>query len=252
VDQFVLAPSATTTDRLSERVETLVFAGPSAALVWDNALFGFTGPIAGRRYRVEVARYFGDVELNEVAVDLRNYWNLGGQHALTSRLLGIWRSGSSSDQFRVYWGGPYFLRGYDGTSFGREECLESAKRVVAEFVTGCPVRDQLIGSSLALLSTELRFPIFNFLDLGVVPLGLPPLDGALFFDVGAAFNSVGELVWRREVQEDPFTVRKPLASYGAGLRLNIFYAVVRLDYAVPLDRPDHGGGIWSLSFGPTF
>jgi len=27
---------------------------------------------------------------------------------------------------------------------------------------------------------------------------------------------------------------------------------LRVDYAVPLDRPDHRSGGWSLSFGPTF
>lgn len=252
VDRFTVGPTTTRSDRVSDRVENLMLAGPSLALVWDNALFGFTAPIAGRRYRLEVSRFFGNVEVNDVLVDFRNYLNLGGQYALATRLLGLWRSGPSRDQFRVYWGGPYFLRGYDGGSFGRSECEASAGRVRSEFTTGCPVRDQLVGSSLALANVEMRFPIFNFLDLGVVPLGLPPVDGVAFFDVGTAFDDPAELAWSRARSADPSVLRSPLASYGFGLRVNISYIVLRVDYAIPLDRPDHRGGIWSLAFGPGF
>ncbi len=34
--------------------------------------------------------------------------------------------------------------------------------------------------------------------------------------------------------------------------MNILHNVMRIDYAYPLDRPAQGGGVWSLSFGPTF
>ncbi len=171
---------------------------------------------------------------------------------LAGRLTGLTRTGPGEDEFRVYWGGPYYIRGYDGGSFSAAECLESATRVADLATTLCPVRDQLIGSSVAFASAEFRFPIFNFLDLGVVPLGLPPVSGVLFFDAGVAFDSFDQLVWSRAGGADPFDVREPVAAYGAGLRINIFFNVLRVDYAVPLDRPDHRQGVWSLSFGPTF
>lgn len=252
VERFRVAPGLTRGDRTTERLENLIMAGPSLALVWDNALFGYTGPIAGRRYRLGLGRLFGDVEINDLHVDFRNYVNLGGQFSLAVRALGLWRSGAGAGQFQLYWGGPYFLRGYDGGSFTREECIASAGRVRGTFTTGCPVRDQLIGSSIALLNTEFRFPIVGFTDLGFVPLGLPPVQGVVFFDAGAAFNAVEELVWSRSAGLDPFRVREPVASYGIGLRVRALYTVVRIDYSVPLDRPDHGAGLWSLSFGPTF
>jgi outer membrane protein assembly factor BamA len=124
---------------------------------------------------------------------------------------------------------------------------------VADLITTlCPVRDQLIGSSVAFASAEIRFPIFNFLDLGVVPLGLPPTTAALFFDIGAAFNSFDQLAWERGPEMDPYDVRAPVKAIGAGLRMNILYNVFRVDYTYPLDRPFQKGGVWSLSFGPTF
>jgi Tol biopolymer transport system component len=251
-DSVVDRVARTGTDRTSVRLRNLLFAGPAVAFVWDNALFGFTGPISGRRIRLEVGRYFGDVPVNVFTVDFRNYWNLFGRFALATRLSSYARLGSGEREFRVYWGGPYFIRGYDGGSFNAQECTESLTRVADVFTSLCPVRDQLIGSSVALASAEFRFPIFGFLDLGFVPLGLPPVDGVLFFDVGSAFNSLDQLVWSRPPGGDPVDLRAPLAAYGVGLRINILYNVVRIDYAVPLSRPDHRSGVWSLSFGPTF
>jgi len=239
-------------DRQTQRLENLVFAGPSLALVWDNALYGFTGPIAGRRYRIGVGRYFGDVEITDLTLDVRNYWNLGGQFVFATRLTSYSRSGPGEQQFRIYWGGPYFIRGYDGGSFNAAECAESAKRVRDPITTLCPVRDQLIGSSVALASAEFRFPVFNFVDLGFVPLGLPPVGGALFCDMGVAFNSFDQLAWSRRVGADPLDVRTPVVAVGTGIRVNLLQNVLRVDYAVPLDRPDHRSGVWSLSFGPTF
>ncbi len=97
-----------------------------------------------------------------------------------------------------------------------------------------------------------RGGLFNFLDLGFAPLGLPPVHGTVFFDVGTAFNSFDQLAWSRGPGADPYDVRTPLAAYGAGLRINILYTVLRIDYSVPVHRPNRRGGVWSLSFGPTF
>ena len=251
-DRFIVDATTARAERTSDRVENLVFFGPSTALVWDNALFGYTGPIAGRRYRIEVGRFFGDVELNNVLLDFRHYLNLGGSRLVATRALGLWRSGADDNEFRLYWGSPYYLRGYDGGSFNRAECASSLAAVQDVSTTACPVRDQLIGSSFLLLSNELRFPIFTFLDLGFVPLGIPPLEAALFFDLGVSFNELDQLVWARGSGADPVDLRKPLASWGVGLRMNILFAILRLDYALPLDRPDRSGGIWSFSFGPSF
>jgi len=251
IDRIVIGATSTS-DRSTRRLENMMFAGPSVALVWDDALFGFTGPISGRRYRIELGRYFGDVVVNNITVDLRTYFNLWGQTSLATRLTTYSRAGPDEHQFRVFWGGPYYLRGYDGGSYTLAECAASAAQVATLASTLCPVRDQLIGSSVAFASAEFRFPIFNFLDLGFVPLGLPPVDGVLFFDMGAAFNSFDQLVWHRRPGMDPYFVREPLASIGGGIRVNIFYNVFRFDYAYPLDRPGHRTGVWSLSFGPTF
>ncbi len=50
---------------------------------------------------------------------------------------------------------------------------------------------------------------------------------------------------------DPYFVRTPAFSYGAGLRTNLGFGVLRLDYAVPLSRPSHRG-VLSFAVGPAF
>lgn len=243
-------------DRDTERLRSLVLARPSVAWVYDNALFGFTGPTTGQRARIEYARAFGDFNLNDLLVDVRRYWGLGGRFSFAARVQSLWRAGPDARHFPLYWGGPYFIRGYDGGSFDRDECDASRERaeeggVADSAITACPVRDQLVGASFALASAEFRFPVLNWLDLGFVPVGFPPIDGALFFDAGLAWMPGNTLVLRREESESPFQVRSPVTSAGLGLRMNVFYVVLRLDYTIPFNRPDHRG-VWSFSLGPTF
>ncbi len=252
------------------RVGSMMFAEPMVALVFDNSLFGWTGPIAGRRYRMQVSRTVGDIRFDEVLLDARNYWNYDRWLVLATRLVALSRFGPDSDRFSLYWGGPYFIRGYDGHTYpvnGRE-CTESRAAVAGGTPSACPARDQLIGSSGAFLNTELRFPVITELRLGMLGQ-FPPVDGVLFFDGGLAWDErvcdtfdfdpttacsgtprPVRLVWRRKAGQDPYFYRTPLFSWGFGLRINVFYAVLRLDYSFPLDRDR--GGLFSLAFGPSF
>jgi hypothetical protein len=59
------------------------------------------------------------------------------------------------------------------------------------------------------------------------------------------------VVWDRKPGQDPYLYREPLFSYGVGLRINVFYTVLRLDYAYALNRPDRKG-VFSIGFGPSF
>lgn len=247
-------------------IGSLWYTQPMAALVFDNAIYGWTGPVAGRRYRAQVSRYYGDFSFTEGLLDFRNYLNYRQKVVLATRLLSLHRSGSDSGRFSQYWGGSYFLRGYDGDSFDMrgEECDLGRERGLS----ACPLRDQLIGSSAAVLNMELRFPVITELQLGFLG-NFPPVDAVVFFDGGIAWDDQlclqrdpraiesctdereVNLVWDRKAGEDPVLVREPLFSTGVGLRFNVFYTVLRLDYALPLSRLDDSG-VFSISFGPSF
>ena len=102
-------------------------------------------------------------------------------------------------------------------------------------------------------NAELRFPLIRRLDLGLLPISLPPLEGLVFYDAGVAWSRNQNVNFRRPPGSYDATVDRYLqTSYGAGLRLNLFgFAIVRWDYAIPLDTPDRKG-IWTWSLGPSF
>lgn len=266
LDRIILGENLSRFEPLNEtyKIRSEAYLQPSAALVFDNALFGWTGPIAGRRYRLQVSRSFGDFKFSEGLVDFRNYMNYKQKVMLATRLVALTRFGPGADRFFVYWGGPYFLRGYDANSFTSQECNQFSN----DF-SQCPTRDQLIGSSAAILSTELRFPIIKELQLGFLG-SFPPVDAVAFFDAGLAWSDqvcsltrmsssddCGDegqdvhLVWKRKSDQSPLFYREPLYSYGVGLRINVFFTILRLDYSIPLSRENRRGR-FTVSFGPSF
>src|SRR5690606_41961685 len=110
--------------RLEDRGASVTYLMPSAALVFDNSLFGWTGPVVGRRYRIQVSQAMGDFSFTEGMIDFRNYINWRQRFVLATRLVTLTRQGADADRFPMFWGGSYLLRGYDGNSFDirGEEC----------------------------------------------------------------------------------------------------------------------------------
>jgi Tol biopolymer transport system component len=256
---------------IDQKIDGFSYFQPQVAMVFDNSLFGWTGPVYGRRYRAQVGRTFGDVAFNEAMVDFRNYMNWRQKVVLATRFVGLSRFGGDAERFGLFWGGPYYIRGYDYNSFDPSgaECRDSRTYSGEVSISRCPVRDQLVGASAAFLNSELRFPVITELQLGALG-AFPPVDAVAFFDGGVAWDSrvcrtfeYGRqgscgaaqshdvsLVWDRKPDQDPYLVREPLFSYGLGLRINVFYTVLRLDYAWAVNRPRNG--MLSLGFGPSF
>ena len=231
-------------------LESTGYAQPSIALVEDNTVFGFVGPMMGRRARFEIAPTFGGWNYTQITADYRRYDKLVGPFTLATRALYFGRNGSDADRFSLYMGYPDLLRGYTSGSFRRNECLNTA--VDPSTVTGCAALDQLVGTSLAVMNAELRFPLLSPL-WEWMPSFIPPVEGALFYDAGVAWdaNSKVELRNRRE-GESPADVRTPLRSWGASARLNLFgILILRFDYTKPIKRPGTSP-FWTISLGPTF
>lgn len=192
----------------------------------------------------------------DVLLDYRHYlgFPLGlgfAQRALSFTRFNINGSRDSED-FELAWGGPYFLRGYGPGSYGPVECQASEGQ--SELDLFCPAQRETIGSSVLLLNSELRVPLLNPVKDSWLPLNFPPVEAAFFFDVGVAFTpGLTKLVWDRKPGQDIVLYREPLTSYGASLRLNLFFAILRIDYTVPLDRQrTFANGMWTVAFGEMF
>ena len=216
------------------------------AYVSDNVLFGYTGPLLGRRYRLQVSPVVGAYNWVEYLADYRRYDPIIFNYlTVATRLYTNVAVGPNETAFPKYIARPDFVRGYDRNAF----------------FTTCPIFDanttncsavQLLGSRVAVANAELRFPIVREIELGILPMTLPPVEGLFFYDAGVAWSHGQKLLWSRPQDYDLTRERYPLRSYGFGLRVNLFnYAMLRWDYAVPLDSKERKG-FWTWSLWPSF
>lgn len=229
-----------------EGLRNLYYGTPTAAWVYDNSLFGFVGPLSGRRIRIEASTSIGSWKFSQLTVDHRRYDKLVGPFVLATRFLALVRRGQDSEQFRTFAGNPDLIRGHTSGSYFNNECLSGFDSTAQ---TGCTQLDRLVGSSLGIFNAELRFPI-------IAPARgatrvFPPIEGNVFFDAGLAFDE-GQSVKFSRAPGDGLNVRTPIRSYGVGIRSNLLgFAVIRVDYARALDR-SIVKSLWTLSLGPTF
>jgi Tol biopolymer transport system component len=236
-------------DVITEGLGHSLYLQPSMALVFDNSISLYVGPFLGRRSRIEYAPAIGEVRFHQVLLDYRRYDRLLGPFVLATRTLMFGRFGRDDDRFRVSISNPDFLRGYTFGSLRDHECRTDD----AGTVTGCAALDQVIGTRFGVFNAELRFPLFRTLALGFLPVWFPPVEGAIFFDAGMAWESGSRLVWTRNAGDNPALVRQPLTSWGFSGRINVLgFAVFRFDYTKPLSRASGVPAYWTVSVGPTF
>jgi Tol biopolymer transport system component len=230
----------------------------SAALVYDNSLFGWTSPFAGQRYRFEITPVFGDLQFYQGLGDYRRYF-FASPFTLAIRGLHYGRYGRDAELFSpTYLGYSWFMRGY-GLSDTDQECRRNPDSCVLQ---------ELVGSRIAVGNAELRFPLIRQLAFGIAPVGLPPIEGFLFGDAGLAWQSGATPVFDRGLrinprdclappgvqrgEIDPACERRGLyTSIGAGARVNVFgFFVLEAAYVNPLDRPRDWH--WQFSLQPGF
>ena len=226
----------------------LNYAEAHLAFVSDNTLMGYTGPIFGRRFRFQVSPVVGGLNWVEYLADYRRYDAIIFNYlTLATRAYTSISVGRDEKQFMKYIARPDFVRGYD-----RNNLLFLSCPLIGASSINCSAVN-LLGSRVAVANAELRFPLIRRLELGLLPMMLPPLEGLFFFDAGIAWSKDQRVYGSRPANYDANLQRYPLRSYGAGLRLNLFnYAVLRWDYAVPLDNAGPKRGFWTWSLWPSF
>jgi Tol biopolymer transport system component len=233
----------------------------SASLVYDNALFGFTSPFAGQRYRFSISPTFGDLQYVQALADYRRYVWLR-PFTLAVRGLHNARYGQDSEPVRdgvrifqdQYLGYPWLVRGYYDTYSGCQESRSLESR-------DCVVLTQLFGSRVGMASAELRFPLIRQLVVGT-SMGVPPIEGFVFGDAGVAWGQGERPIFQRlspgaNVDVDPTTggltnpSRHIVTSGGVGARVNVFgYIIVEINYVNAFERDR--GWHWQFNFQPGF
>jgi Tol biopolymer transport system component len=234
-------PLITVNDPVDLPAPTMVHVGEAgAALVYDNTLFGATAPILGRRFRLDAVSTFGGLQYITLLGDVRQYVMPVEPYTIAARIVHFGRYGRDSDDERLF---PLFIgyetlvRGYGVRTFNLRDCP-----AIIQSTDDCPVPvfERLLGSRVLVGNVELRFPLFRGLGLGRQPAAFPPLEAAIFFDAGVA--------WEGGALPTVFGGdRQPVSSYGASLRTNLFgVAILEFGMVHPNDRPDVG---WHFLFG---
>ena len=219
--------------------DPLNLASVSSALVYDNSYMGVTGPLLGSRYRFEVTPTFGTLNYVNILADYRQYFMPVKPFTIAARIMQVGKYGKSADDDRIipfFLGYPELVRGYGNSSFDQNECTPGI---------GCSTYDNLWGSKILVANLELRFPLFGALGLGAGFYGYFPIEAAVFYDAGVAWNNSEKPSFFRGD-------RKPVSSVGVGLRIPLMgYAVTEIDYVHPFDRPQKNW-LWQFKLSQGF
>ncbi|HET7275449.1 MAG TPA: hypothetical protein VFI91_09830, partial [Longimicrobiaceae bacterium] len=230
----------------------------SAALVYDNALLGYTSPFAGQRYRFEITPTFGDLQFVQALGDYRKYfwWR---PFTFAVRGLHFGRYGPNADGVTdegedvfndIYLGAPSLVRGYGNTYSDCRSADTADERQIA-----CETLPQLLGSRIGIASAEIRFPLLQNVVIGSA-IGLPPIEGLLFYDAGIAWSNDIDPVFQRGIPrndtgEPLLSEHGIVTSAGVGARINLFgYIIMEVDYVQAFELDN--GWQWIFNFTPGF
>lgn len=268
IRSYIVAPSGQIIDELREDQDApsaLNLVEAAAALVGDNAHFGFTSPVVGTRYRFEVSPTFGSLQFQTATADFRRYFFMQ-PITLAFRAMHYGRYGKDANSERMsplFIGYEHYIRGYAVESFTGDECSATS-----QFST-CPEFDRLIGSRIAVANLELRIPLFGVEGLGLINMPFLPTEIAPFIDAGLAwygndavacsvFTNGDECPAQFEYRpSEPSlrfdrntTDRVPVVSTGVAARFNILgYLILEAYYAYPFQRPEKGAH-WGFNIMP--
>lgn len=201
------------------------------SLVHDNANWGLTGPVSGRRYRVnfEIAPegLSEGIAYQALTADARQYVRLGGRYGLGLRLAGGVSGGDNPKRF--YLGG---VSNWVGSDIARSDVYDVDGLYFSQVITPFRGYDYyaISGNKFVMANAEFRFPFIDYLAMRFpLPLVFSRVGGALFTDIGSAWTDNDQ--FRGTTTEGGFRLNDINMSVGYGLRANLGFVVLRFDQA---------------------
>ncbi len=221
-------------DYPDDPIQTRTVLVPEVSYVYDTILWGFTAPAVGTRYRLNV---FGTPKLGSSGLefvnltgDYRTYLRLGRNYSLALRLAGGGSFGANPQKFIIGGVSNWINRQFEGGYIP----LENAEDYIFLQV-GVPLRgynyNAAIGSRYGLFNFEFRYPLFAFLQAGPLPIGLQSLAGAMFFDMGSAWNSERQFRAFERDENGSVVARDLLMGMGTGARVFFLAFLLKFDVA---------------------
>jgi Tol biopolymer transport system component len=196
---------------------------------FDNTLWGWTGPVQGRRSVASIAHsipFGGDrLSYGTALSDSRMYYRFREEYVLALRLMAVTSFGRDPQEFQL--GGPNTLRGYPLQEFR--------------------------GTSAALFATEFRFPFLEYVKFGwPFRSAFGGIRGDLFVDVGTAFDDVSGLRLTGPNDQGHHALDDLRVGFGVGMRGRVAFFPVRVDVGWPTDGAGVGNARWHFTIGPEY
>jgi len=206
----------------------------SAALSWihDTVLWGITGPINGRRYRVTLegaTPVFGSQSIDYFALemDYRRYFRIGQRFSVALRTSGGYSGGGYPK--------TYFVGG-NTNRIGNISVDENVYQVENLYFSSVvtPLRGydyyELAGTRHAVANVEMRFPFIDYFVMRYpLHVGLSQVSGALFLDAGAAWSDHDG--FKGATADGGSRLVGIKSGFGFGARANLGFLVLRYDLA---------------------
>ncbi len=206
----------------------------TGALSWinDTVLWGITGPVNGRRYKLSIegaTPIFGSQSVDYYAgeLDYRQYFPFARPFGFAFRLSGGISRGSNPKN--------YFLGGSTnkiGSVSVAADVYEVENLYFSAVIT--PLRGydyyELVGTRYAVTNMEVRFPFIDyFLMRYPLRLGLSRITGTLFLDMGAAWSD--DDAFKGATSKGGPRLVDIKSGFGFGARANLGFLILRYDLA---------------------
>lgn len=201
---------------------------PKIRYVFDNALYGPTGPLSGYRLTTQIKQGIRNPESDNIHfndfttiyTDNRAYYLIAQRFSFANRLIIGASNGKNPEKFNI--------KGFNG---------------VRGFSDG-----NLKGDRKFLTSIELRYPFIDYLKMSFpIPMTIGNIRGSIFADVGSVWNKSEGFKGM-----DNSKLNDLKLGFGFGPRMNIGYFILKFDVAWSSDLVKHGKPTYYFSINEDF
>jgi outer membrane protein assembly factor BamA len=247
---------------------------PNVSWVFDNTVFGFTGPIDGFRQNTSMTISPGygsdNLKFQTLKLDMRKYWRIGKDYTLAVR--GFLGRSMGPNKQKFFLGGIPFLIGGGGETNGKED-NSHFRSVILDTSNASLIHDiyfteyafplrgarfaERFGSNTTLINLEFRFPFINYLALGF-PLKVifGNIRGHAFMDIGASWDENDEFnttQWPNRYGRDNTGDFSPwVSTVGLGTKINLGFFLLRIETAWDKNPNGYSKPQWYFSLGPDW
>lgn len=235
----------------------------SFAFVKDNAVFSYTGPMDGERYRLSLdisPKLSPDTpEFFTLKADYRKYWKLTNDYHIAFRVhsgisLGrdpqIFLLGGIDNWINYVYNGaaPIF-----GSSSSEERSFSEELNMyyLSEYVM--PIRGTMMfqewGNKYVAGNVELRFPFIEYAKFGIPPVQFFQVRGVLFADWGFAWDQELQLISDNSLWPIGHEWNDLMGGIGGGIRVYLGFALLRIDLAWEYNGTEFSSPRWLFSLG---